>query len=62
MNNQQFISGDYTTSFIPRYNILDQVVEHINETKSQSSTPKTAAAMAAVQAVIMAANNSQRSK
>jgi len=62
MNNQQFISGDYTTSFIPRYKILDQVVEHVNEMKAQSSTPRTAAAMAAVQAVIMAANSFQRSK
>jgi len=62
MNNQQFISGDYTTSFIPKYKILDQVIEHIKETKAQSSTPRTAAAMAAVQAVVMAANSSQRSK
>ena len=62
MNNQQFISGDYTTSFIPKYKILDQVIEHIKETKAQSSTPRTAAAMAAVQAVIMAANSSQRNK
>ncbi len=62
MNNQQFISGDYTTSFIPRYKILDQVIEHVKATKAQSSTPRTAAAMAAVQAVIMAANSSQRSK
>ena len=62
MNNQQFISGDYTTSFIPKYMILDQVIEHIKETKAQSSTPRTAAAMAAVQAVIMAANSSQRNK
>ena len=60
MNNQQFISGDYTTSFIPRYKILDQVIEHVKATKAQSSTPRTAAAMAAVQAVIMAANNSKK--
>ena len=60
MNNQQFISGDYTTSFIPRYKILDQVVEYVKETKAQSSTPRTAAAMAAVQAVIIAANNSKK--
>jgi len=62
MNNQQFISGNYTTSFIPRYKILDQVIEHVKLTKAQSSTPRTAAAMAAVQAVIMAVNSSQRSK
>ena len=60
MNNPQFISGDYTTSFIPRYNILDQVVEHVKKAKAQSSTPRTAAAMAAVQAVIIAANNSKK--
>lgn len=62
MNNPQWISGDYTTSFIPRYKILDQVVEYVKETKAQSSTPRTAAAMAAVQAVIIAANNSKRGK
>src|SRR4030043_562651 len=50
MNNEQFIKGNYNTSFIPRYKILDQVVEHVKNTKAQSSTPKTAAAMAAVQA------------
>ena len=62
MNNKQWISGDYDTSFIPRYNILDLVVEHVKEMKAQSSAPRTAAAMAAVQAVIMAANTSQQSK
>ena len=40
--------------------ILDQVVEHVQNSKAQSSTPKTAAAMAAVQAVIMAANNNPK--
>jgi len=62
MNNKQWISGDYDTSFIPRYNILDLVVEHVKEMKAQSSAPRTAAAMAAVQAVIMAANTSQQNK
>ena len=62
MNNKQWISGEYDTSFIPRYNILDLVVEHVKEMKAQSSAPRTAAAMAAVQAVIMAANTSQQSK
>jgi len=60
MNNKQFISGNYTTSFIPRYKILDQVVEYVKETKAQSSTSRTAAAMAAIQAVIIAANNSKK--
>jgi len=62
MNNKQWISGNYDTSFIPRYNILDLVVEHVKEMKAQSSAPRTAAAMAAVQAVIMAANTSQQNK
>ncbi len=60
MNNEQFVKGNYNTSFIPRYKILDQVVEHVKNTKAQSSTPKTAAAMAAVQAVIIAASNSKK--
>jgi len=59
MNNPEWIKGDYDTSFITRYKILDQVVKHVKETKTQSSTPKTAAAMAAVQAVIIAANSSK---
>jgi acetyl/propionyl-CoA carboxylase alpha subunit len=60
MNNKQFIDGKYDTSFIPRYKILDQVVEHVKQMKTQSTGPKTAAAMAAVQAVIMAASNSKK--
>lgn len=60
MDNKQFVEGNYDTSFIPRYKILDQVVEHIKNSKAQSSTPKTAAAMAAVQTVIIAANNSKK--
>ena len=62
MNNPQWQSGKYDTSFIPRYNILDQVVTYVQETKAQSSGPKTAAAMAAVQAVIMAANGANQKK
>lgn len=57
MTNPHWQSGVYDTSFIPRYNILDQVVKYVQETKAQSSGPKTAAAMAAVQAVIMASNS-----
>jgi pyruvate carboxylase subunit A len=60
MNNEQFVKGNYNTSFIQRYKILDQVVEYIKNTKARSSNPKTAAAMAAVQAVIIAANNSKK--
>ncbi len=54
MDHPQFIKGDYSTSFIPRYDILSKVVEHVKETKAQSSGPKVAAAMAAVQAVNVA--------
>lgn len=56
MDHPQWVEGKYDTSFIPRYNILDQVVKHVKELMAQSSTPKTAAAMAAIQAVNMAIN------
>ncbi|MBU0496659.1 MAG: acetyl-CoA carboxylase biotin carboxylase subunit [Candidatus Thermoplasmatota archaeon] len=59
MNHPQFIKGTYDTSFIPRYQILNQVVDHVKEMKTQSTGPKTAAAMAAVEAVIIAASNTQ---
>ena len=58
MNNSQFRLGKYNTSFIPKYKILDQVIQHVKESKTQSTAPKTAAAMAAaVQAVIIATNS-----
>ena len=57
MNFPEFIKGKYNTSFIPRYKILDKVVDHVKMSKAQSTTPKTAAAMAAVQAVLIASNN-----
>jgi hypothetical protein len=60
MDNPQFLKGKYDTSFIPRYKILDQVVEHVKNSKAQSSTPKTAAAMAAVQTVIVAASQGKK--
>lgn len=60
MNNEHFLKGKYDTSFIPRYKILDQVIEHVKNSKTQSSTPKTAAAMAAVQAVIIASNQNKK--
>jgi len=56
MDHPQWRAGDYNTDFIPRYNILEQVTKVVQETKVVSQTPKTAAAMAAVQAVMMAAN------
>jgi len=60
MDNPQWIKGEYNTSFIPKYKILDQVVEYVKEMKSQSNTPKTAAAMAAVQAVIVGMNGQKK--
>ncbi len=62
MNNEQWISGKYDTSFIPRHKILDQVVEYVKKMKGQSLTPRTAAAMAAVQAVIIATNSLKQRK
>jgi len=57
MDHPQWIKGEYSTSFIPRYNILNQVIEHVKQQKAQSSSPKVAAAMAAVQAVNVAMNS-----
>jgi pyruvate carboxylase subunit A len=54
MDHPQFVKGKYDTSFIPRYEILSKVVDHVKEMKSQSSSPRVAAAMAAVQAVNVA--------
>ncbi|MDG6217981.1 MAG: acetyl-CoA carboxylase biotin carboxylase subunit [Candidatus Thermoplasmatota archaeon] len=59
MDNPQWRKGTYDTSFIPRYQILDQVIEHVKTLKSQSSGPKVAAAMAAVQAVTMTMNSTR---
>jgi pyruvate carboxylase subunit A len=62
MDNPHWRAGTYDTSFIPRYGILEQVVKHVQEMKAQSSAPKTAAAMAAVQAVILASNTTKQQK
>ena len=61
MDHPQWIKGVYDTSFIPRYNILEQVVEYVKKLRELSTTPKTAAAMAAVQAVITAMTTQQKS-
>jgi pyruvate carboxylase subunit A len=58
MNDSVFNSGDYNTSYIPTYNILEKVTEYVKEKKAQGSAPKTAAAMAAVGAVINAMSQS----
>jgi len=57
MNNEKWIKGEYDTSFISRYNILDQVIDYVKERRILSSTLKTAAAMAAVQTVILTSKN-----
>ena len=59
MNHPQWLMGDYNTSFIPRYGILDLVIEHVKKMKTESSGPRTAAAIAAVQAVNIAMNQSK---
>lgn len=56
MKNEIWIKGEYDTNFISKYKILDQVINYVKEKKTVSSTQKTAAAMAAVQAVIIASN------
>ncbi len=61
MDNEKFVAGEYDTSFIPRYKILDQVVEYVKAQKASGGANKTAAAMAAVQAVITAANQQEKS-
>lgn len=54
MDHPQWIKGEYTTSFIPKYKILEQVVEYVKTQKAQNSAPKVAAAMGGVQAFISA--------
>lgn len=56
MDHPSWRKGTYNTSFIPRYNILEKVVQHVQKMKTESSAPRTAAALAAVQAVIIASS------
>ena len=56
MNDNIWIKGDYNTSFISKYNILEQVIDFVKDSKFNSQSNKTAAAMAAVQAVIASYN------
>jgi pyruvate carboxylase subunit A len=60
MDHPQFIKGKYDTSFIPRYEIIPKVVDYVKEINSQSSEPKLAAAMAAVQTVNIALSQNNR--
>jgi pyruvate carboxylase subunit A len=56
MRDKNWLDGKYDTNYINRYNILDKVVEYVKESKKYSTSPKTAAAMAAVQALLISAN------
>jgi pyruvate carboxylase subunit A len=56
MNHPNFIIGNYDTSFIKRYKILEKVVAQVKEMKSKSKNPAIAAAMSAVQNVIIASS------
>jgi pyruvate carboxylase subunit A len=60
MNNKQWISGKYDTSFIKKYDILNEVVEYMKKLNTTTPNKKTAAAMAAVQAVIIASSGSKQ--
>ncbi|MDG6224541.1 MAG: acetyl-CoA carboxylase biotin carboxylase subunit [Candidatus Thermoplasmatota archaeon] len=62
LEHPAFVSGDYNTSFIPRYNIMEQVVEYYKLKKMGQGNAQKAAAMAAVEAVIVAAAQSNVSK
>jgi pyruvate carboxylase subunit A len=49
MNHPQWLIGDYNTSYIPQYKIMDKVIQYIKENKTGSALPKVAA-IAGVQA------------
>ena len=60
MNDDVFKSGNYTTSYIPRYDMMNRTVKYIEEKKAnEGSGKKVAAAMAGVQAQISAMNSGQ---
>ncbi|MCI0496833.1 MAG: acetyl-CoA carboxylase biotin carboxylase subunit [Thermoplasmata archaeon] len=59
MNHDIWKAGKYNTSYIPRYGILEKVVQYVQEQKAASGGPKIAAAMAAVGAVIAGAAGQQ---
>ena len=52
MNEPVFKSGVYDTSYIPRYKIMDKVVDYVNSQKAARGTVKIAAAVAAVGAYV----------
>ena len=55
MNNEHFVAGNYDTSFIPRYKILEQVTEHVKNMPQDDMDNKVAAIGAAVGAFTHAA-------
>lgn len=54
MNEPFFNRGDYDTSYIPRYRIMDKVVDYIDAQKSASGGARIAAALSAVGAYVNA--------
>jgi len=58
LDTPAFVEGKYDTSFIPRYNISEVVRQYVEEKKKAGgdNSAKVAAAMAAVGAVMAAAN------
>jgi len=54
MNEPVFKKGQYDTSYIPRYKIMEKVVDHVNLRKSARGGARIAAAMSAVGAYVNA--------
>ena len=52
MNEPVFKSGVYDTSYIPRYKIMEKVVDYVGAQKAARGTVKIAAAVAAVGAYV----------
>ncbi|RLG01587.1 acetyl-CoA carboxylase biotin carboxylase subunit [Thermococci archaeon] len=48
MNHEKFIKGDYTTHFIPQYNILEEVKKYAEEIRKTGSKAKIVAATTAI--------------
>ena len=54
MDHPEFKAGNYDTSFIPKYNILEAVVKYVEEMKKNSGVGAQVAAIAAATAVSQA--------
>ena len=59
MNDPVFKAGTYDTSYIPRYKILDKVVDYVEAQKAARGTAKIGAALAAVGAYVNACAGQQ---